>query len=381
MSDRSARLRAPFVRRAVPFLVFASLAVAPLAASEPAQRPVEKQFGAEIRSIEIENLAGRVELRRGGTGRVIATVHGEDSAGRSGREWTQQVDIDVEERGDRLVIRARYPTDDHRRFHYPYLDSDVTIEPEWLERLFGGIGSMTEYQGKRVKVVNRPTSGAPTVWTDFALELPEGTNVRVRNVVGAIRSTGVAGSQLLDSGSGDVDASGGRGELVADTGSGDVRVVDHEGDVSADTGSGNVEMELVRGERLHADTGSGDVFLDRCTGSLDADTGSGNVTGRGLTVGRSLRADTGSGDVELAGDFSAVRRMVIDTGSGDVTLRFSAVPSVQLEVSTGSGEIDVDVRASRVRRSRGDFVADLGDAEGTAIIDTGSGDVLLLDAE
>jgi hypothetical protein len=92
-------------------------------------------------------------------------------------------------------------------------------------------------------------------------------------------------------------------------------------------------------------------------------------------LGERLHADTGSGDVRLAGDFSAVTSMTIDTGSGDVVLDVTAAPSVQLRISTGSGDIDVDLPNMKVRQVKGDFVADVGDARGSAVIDTGSGNV------
>jgi DUF4097 and DUF4098 domain-containing protein YvlB len=58
-----------------------------------------------------------------------------------------------------------------------------------------------------------------------------------------------------------------------------------------------------------------------------------------------------------------------------VVLDVTAAPSVHLVVSTGSGDIQVDLPDMHVRQVKGDFVADIGSAEGKATIDTGSGDV------
>jgi hypothetical protein len=355
-------------------VLLAALAAPPLHAAG-AERKVERKLGPEVRSIEIENLAGSVVVRRGDAGRILATVRAEDSAGKPAREWTETLELDVDQSGGRVVMRAIYPLDRYRRFHYPVLRDDVQIEPAWLAAWIDVGGSGVEYQGRRVRVSGRAGTGTPTLWVDFAVELPEGVAVTVKNRVGEIRSSGVAGAQRLDSSSGDIEVADGRGPLEADTGSGDVTITAHQGDVAADTGSGDVTLTGVRAESIDADTGSGDVRLEACTGSLAANTGSGDIVGRGLVLGARLRADTGSGDVKLSGDFAAVRDLVIDTGSGDVALVVSAVPSVQLRVSTGSGDIDVDVDTMRVRRSRDEFVADLGAAEGDATIDTGSGDV------
>jgi hypothetical protein len=58
-----------------------------------------------------------------------------------------------------------------------------------------------------------------------------------------------------------------------------------------------------------------------------------------------------------------------------VILDVAKIPSVHLRISTGSGDVDFDLPDSRVRSSRGDYVADIGAAEGNGVIDTGSGDV------
>jgi len=56
-------------------------------------------------------------------------------------------------------------------------------------------------------------------------------------------------------------------------------------------------------------------------------------------------------------------------------LDVAGAPSVHLVVSTGSGDVTVDVPGARIRSTKGDFVADLGDGKGKGIIQTGSGDV------
>jgi Toastrack DUF4097 len=352
------------------------LAALPLFAA-PYERPVEHALGSDIRTVEIENLAGEATVERAAEGKVAATVFAEDSAGKSGRQLAEAMDVEFEQHGDRLIVRAIYPMGSGRRIHYPRLHDDVDLEPNWLLSWLDIGGSGMRYQGRSVRVMAHSSSGVPTIWADFRIALPPGVDLKLKNLVGKIHSSDVEGRQSFDSSSGDVMVEGGKGEIVADTGSGDVDVSDFEGDVSADTGSGDVTMTKVRGERLLADTGSGDVRYVSCTGSLDADTGSGNVTGSDLVAGRSVRADTGSGDVRLSGDFSAVRKLLVDTGSGDVSLAFSAVPSVRLKVSTGSGDIDIDVDTARIRRSHDDVIAELGDAEGDGLIDTGSGDVVL----
>ncbi len=355
--------------------VASALLLVQVTAAAALERPVERPIGAGIRTVELENLVGKVEIVAASSGRVVATVHADASSGEDAARLAESLQVEIVERGDRLVLRAIYPLDSSRSFHYPGLQGDVDLEPSWLFDWFDVSGTHVKYQDRRVRITSRPGSSSPTLWVDFRLELAGEVDLTVKNMVGAIDVVGVSGDVTLDSASGAISVTRGRGKLIADTGSGDVTVSDFDGDVSADTGSGNITLTGVRGEEVSADTGSGDVELESCRGSIYANTGSGDVSGRNLTVGRKLHADTGSGDVRLAGDFAAVRDLVIDTGSGDVGLTLSAAPSVELRISTGSGEIDVDVAAMRVRRDRDEFLADLGTAEGDASIDTGSGDV------
>ncbi|MBP1642048.1 MAG: hypothetical protein H6Q03_717 [Acidobacteria bacterium] len=358
-------------------LVLALLAAAPAAAEE---RALEQTFdAAAVTAVELENLAGEVTLvaAAGSTGRIAGTVHAEASAGETGAALVEALQVRFDREGGKLVARADYPTDRHRRYHYPARSSDRDGEDSWLVSWLGGSGSSVTYQKRQVRVSSSASSDAATLWADFRIEVPAGVAVTVRNSVGRIGSTGVAADQSLDTASGDIESTGGRGALSADTGSGDVQVVDHEGGVVADTGSGDVSFERVRGEKLAADTGSGDVHLLDCAGALVADTGSGDIRGRGLTLGRQAHADTGSGDIRLEGDFSAVRDLRIDTGSGNVVLDVTAAPSVHLVVSTGSGDIDVDLPDMKVRQVKGEFVADISGGEGKGVIDTGSGDVTI----
>lgn len=346
------------------------------------ERPVDRTFDrGALRSVELENLAGRVEIVGvgGSTIRVTGTVYADKSAGESAKALGDSLQVEFDDSGGRLTVRAVYPIDEHRRYHYPRRQHDVDAEPSWLFDWLADWNTTTRYQGRSVRVSDSRSGGAATLYADFRLEIPAGLAVTAKNSVGEIHSRGVDGDQTLDTASGPVLARDGQGEINADTGSGDVLVENHRGDVAADTGSGDVHLERVRGERLSADTGSGDVEIVDCQGSLDADTGSGDVIARGLTAGNYLRADTGSGDVRIQGDLSAVRRLDIDTGSGDVTLRVHGTPSVRLAISTGSGDIELDLDDARLRRARrGDFVAELGAAEGDGKIDTGSGDVRIL---
>lgn len=362
---------------ALPALLAALLLAAAPALAAGAERTVEKSFASPPVNLEIENLAGRMELVRssGPALRVVATVRSEASAGKSADELGRMLEVRFDESSGILKVAAEFPTSEWTRYHYPNPKSGSSTGWDW----FGGESRSTlEYRGRRVSVVGSSSSGTPTLWVDFRVEVPSGLRVKARNAVGFVTSNGLEGPQDLDTNSGDIEVRDGAGALDLDTGSGDIRVADHDGDVRGDTGSGDVHLERIQANQVVADTGSGDVDLVQVAGALDLDTGSGDVVGRELTVGQRLRANTGSGNVKLAGDFANVRDLNVDTGSGDVLLTVTGgSPSVRLTIDTGSGDVEIDLADARVKKWKGEVVAEIGGAEGRGVIDTGSGDVTL----
>lgn len=359
---------------------FALLFLLPASADETLTQTREERIPAAIGTVSFLNLAGEVALSRadGNEMRVKATfsASGDDEA--EAREYLGLLDLKMERRGNAMEVVAVYPVDDYSRFAYSPRGRS------W------GFNSTTRYLGERISV---SSSRGLRVHVDFEIAVPDGMKVRFENKVGDITASGINADLDFDTSSGSIAVSGGKGSLKADTGSGSVSIGEREGDVLADTGSGSIKVEDVVG-KVTADTGSGSIRLERITGDIRADTGSGGVdmadiegnvwvdTGSGSVDGirlakvRDLEIDTGSGSVELDGDFSGLERMRIDTGSGGVRMRTDGTLNMQLEVSAGSGGVRVDLPDMKnVVSRRGDFEADIGNAEGRGLIDTGSGGV------
>ncbi len=368
------RLRRTFAQSLGALLLIAAPALA-----ADAERRVERTFaGTPDRILELENLAGNVELvaATGSEIRLVGTIHASGESPAAAGRLADQLQVTFDESAGRILVKAVYPLDEYRKYHYPRRGDDPG-DDSWFAAWFDGSSSSFKYAGREVRVVSSPGGGAATLYADFRLELPAGVGATVRDGIGRITSDGIAGPQLLDIASGEITATHGAGKLDIDTGSGDVAVSDHRGDVGVDTGSGDVRLERVEAQLVAVDTGSGDVTFAKVSGSLRADTGSGNIAGSDLVLGSSLAADTGSGDVLLAGDLSAVEKLLIDTGSGDVTLDTRGGLDARLAISTGSGDIRIDLPELQVELDRDDFHGKLGSGRGQASIETGSGDVVL----
>ncbi|MGH8278668.1 MAG: DUF4097 family beta strand repeat-containing protein [Gammaproteobacteria bacterium] len=390
---------------------------------------------ARIAAVRVENLAGHLTVTQGPAFKVTATVvaAGEDAA--AAQALAASVKLDTTESGGQFTVHVHYPVSRYRSYVYAPTAGSAGSSDDGGSACFlglfcfnGGGSGAEEYQGTRVRV-QRGGSGAD-LHVDVVVELPAKLQASFLNYVGRSDFTGLqndlriktssgdayasgvtgnfgadtgsgdvnirdlTGNLNADTGSGDVHAAKITGDLIADTGSGDVFVDGFKGSVHADTGSGDVHMSNGAGETLYADTGSGDVFIQgtqgdmrldtgsgdvhiaKASGSLHADTGSGGVHAESYTSGASVWADTGSGDVTLAGDLSALRKLYIDTGSGDATLRSSTGLSLQLAASCDHCAIHVNLPGMRnVVSQRYSFSADLGAAEGSGTISTGSGDI------
>jgi len=361
-------------------LLLGGLAISGTSFAAGHQTQVSRQFDlGSDGTVELENLAGEIHLEGGASQvEIEATIH---SVGDRQYQLAESLDIEFDQQGDRLTVRAHYPVDRYDEYYYPML----------------GWGSRTSvrYEGEKVSVRGRQGDAAG-LWVDFHLKLPRGVSVKVRNAAGEIVSTQVAGDLDLDAGSGKVTATDGAGRLKADTGSGDIVVRRQngrllldtgsgdivveggQGSLHADTGSGDVELTDFEGTTIEADTGSGDVRLERVRGAVDADTGSGGVTGRELIIIGRLAADTGSGSVDLEGDFLAMTDLDIDTGSGSVRLE-GRLPGANLDIDTNSGDIRVEGANLKIRQRDRDSLVGTLDGGGTRFrIDSGSGDVTIL---
>lgn len=391
------RYHRPLFRSWLIALGAAAALAAPGAAGGPETetRSLRQAFPVGTETLRLANLCGRVELVAGRGKEVVveATVHAAGSSAAETRRLLDQMSwVETEDRKGRPLWALSYPVDDYRGFAYPRKGSGGG-SGEWFGDWFGEGRSTLEYRGERVAVYGAPRAGAPILYADLRIEIPDQSDVAVRNGVGSVRGGTLRGSLVVDTASGDVEMAGYAGKLVVDTGSGDVDLGDIESELSVDTGSGSVRVDALRGSGL-IDTGSGDVEVISFRGTnLSVDTGSGDVRvggGEAVTVDvdtgsgdirldnvelESFRGDTGSGDVILRSSLERTRDIVVDTGSGEVKIFAGPAASFDLEADQGSGDIIVGYTdASYKTRGREIYGARRGDGKTRIRVETGSGD-------
>lgn len=336
-------------------LLAAALIAAPVGAQD-----VERLSGS---SVAVYNLAGQVEIVRGGGSDVIVRI-------RRGGADASELMVETGEIRGRSTLRIIYPDDE---VVYPEMgrgsNTSLSVRPD---------GTFSDGEGRggdRVRISGR--GNGLEAWADLVIEVPSGRDLAVYLATGEVDARDVEGDLTIDTGSGAVTAMDIAGSLDVDTGSGSVSVRGVAGDLRVDTGSGRVEAFDVRGRAIEIDTGSGGVVGDGLEADvLGVDTGSGSIQ-LARVLATEIGLDTGSGsiDIEVMTD---VDRLDADTGSGSVTVRAPAGLGATVDIETGSGGIDLDFPVEVRTVSRDHVRGTIGDGRGEINIDTGSGSIRLI---
>lgn len=157
----------------------------------------------------------------------------------------------------------------------------------------------------------------------------------------------------------------------AHTVSGDLGVTGVRGPLELQTVSGEVELTDAQGP-LRLKSVSGDVTARRYVGHVEGNTVSGDITFDASRM-RSTELHTVSGDIEMHGVLEAGREHRFKTISGDVELAL-ADADLLVRFSTASG--DLEAAGGHVTRlNKKEYEVALGDARGSAVVRTVSGDV------
>jgi DUF4097 and DUF4098 domain-containing protein YvlB len=95
---------------------------------------------------------------------------------------------------------------------------------------------------------------------DYTLEVPEGSDLEIRNSEGGVKIDGIHGDASIDSVGGKIVVSNVSGHLAVRSIGGDIEVVRSAGRVEANTVNGNLRFVSLTGSQLQASTTSGRIF-------------------------------------------------------------------------------------------------------------------------
>lgn len=278
--------------------------------------------------LDVTNIAGDIVVTAGGgneaTVEILKTARARSSD--EARQMLSLVTVEVDERGSRGEIRARYPRERQR------------INPRNIN-----------------------------VSVAYTIRAPGGTRLNVRTVSGSVSVTGIKGDLSLESVSGTVTIAGAAQISSAKSVSGNVVISDTQVDGSIDAGSvsGNVQLRGVEAGRIDLGSVSGNVVLeDVAAGRADAQSVSGDVSYSG-TLAKDGRYDfqSHSGEVRLA----------VAGKSGFEVTASSFSGSIRSDLQLGDRGGDAEDRRGRRRSLRGVY----GDGSAFVSLTTFSGSVLI----
>ena len=303
-------------------------------AMEPGGRFTLGNVSGEITvtGVDGDNLTIRATKRVAGRGTAAADA-------------LDRVEIDIEERGNRVVVETDYPR--HRR---SFLQS--------LASLFSG--------GVR----------EPFVAVDYLVTVPRGTAVAVESFDGDVTVEGVDGETHVKTVSGDGRLASLARLVGVETFSGNLEIADVRSDdaLRAKTVSGHIDIERVRVPRLEVKSFGGAVALQGVESRrVEVETVSGSVTFDGalaaddryelrshsggifLTVpdgsGFELDAQSFNGDLRsdipiLVGRGDLSRHTPVFEGGRRAIRGIAAAGGARLRLSTVSGDMAIAIRAS-----------------------------------
>jgi len=198
--------------------------------------------------------------------------------------------------------------------------------------------------------------------TRYELSVPQGVRVVLESTSGDIQATNVNGPTDVRTTSGDIVVRGANGRIEISTTSGDIEASALRGDVELSAVSGEFDIQDVEGT-IRVETVSSDIILR-------------NVRLREAT------AETVSGEIVFDGSVARDGRYDFRSHSGNVTVRIPANAGAHFQVETYSGELDSDfpitlMPGERTRNRPRRFEFNVGGGEARIIAETFSGDIIL----
>jgi len=248
------------------------------ASQVPAQTDILRTFSVQRGGKLVMDVSpGSIEVKTGDGAQVVAQVYRRVERGSDARaeDVLRQHEVGFEQQGNNVIIRARFPDEDYRRWRRPNLQVRyvISIPAEFnvdLKTSGGGI-SVDDLRGE----VRVRTSGGGLRFG--RIEGPINGNTSG----GGITLAGCNGKVDVRTSGGGIDIGSGAGELFAETSGGGIKIEDFAGDAFVRTSGGAIRINRIGGA-IDASTSGGPIFA-ALTGQPKKDCRL-HTSGGGITV-------------------------------------------------------------------------------------------------
>ncbi|MGH9939569.1 MAG: DUF4097 family beta strand repeat-containing protein [Blastocatellia bacterium] len=279
---------------------------------------------------------GSIEVRTTGDSQIVVDVFRrvERASDSRAEELMRQHEVNFEQQGNSLTIRAKFPNDYFRRWHRSGLRIRyvVSVPPEFNVDLktSGGSISVDDLRGE----VRVRTSGGGLQFGKIEGPITGNTSG------GSISLAGCNGKVEIKTSGGGIDIGSGAGELFAETSGGGIKIENFVGNVFVRTSGGSIRADRIEGaidastsggpivaalraqprkdSRLHTSGGGITVELEESLSlNIAADASGGSVsTDLPVTVHGELRKESLRGTLNGGG-----QSLILQTSGGSIHLR------------------------------------------------------------
>jgi hypothetical protein len=236
---------------------------------------------------------GSIEVKTTGDSRIVVDVFRKVERG-SAEEVLRQHEINFDQQGNDLTIRAKFPNG-FMRWRRP------SLQVRWVVSIPSAFN------------VDLKTSGGAISVDDLKGE------VRARTSGGGLKFGKIDGPIIGNTSGGSVSLAGCNGKVEVRTSGGGITIGSGAGDLLAETSGGGIEIADFAGDAFVRTSGGG-IRINRIEGSIDASTSGGPIVAAlGAQPKKDCRLHTSGGGITLELDETLALNINAEASGGGVS--------------------------------------------------------------
>ncbi|HEY6400427.1 MAG TPA: DUF4097 family beta strand repeat-containing protein [Blastocatellia bacterium] len=274
---------------------------------------------------------GSIEVKTTGDSRIVVDVFRKVDRGSEGRaeEILRQHEVNFEQQGNDLTIRARFPHENFRFWRRSGLQVRYVVSIP------------TEFN------VDLKTSGGGIRVDDLKGE------VRVKTSGGGLQFGKIEGPIIGNTSGGGINLAGCNGKVEVKTSGGGITIGPGSGELLAETSGGGIEIGNYAGDAIVRTSGGG-IKINRIEGSIDASTSGGPIfAALGAQPKKDCRLHTSGGGITVELDEALSFNIDAEASGGNVSADLPVTVQGELRKGSLRGTLNGGGQALILRTSGG----------------------------
>jgi putative adhesin len=274
---------------------------------------------------------GSIEVKTTGDSRIVVDVFRKVERGSEGRaeDILRQHEVNFEQQGNDLTIRARFPHENFRFWRRSGLQVRYVVSIP------------TEFN------VDLKTSGGGIRVDDLKGE------VRVKTSGGGLQFGKIEGPIIGNTSGGGISLAGCNGKVDVKTSGGGITIGPGSGELLAETSGGGIEIGNYAGDAVVRTSGGG-IKINRIEGSIDASTSGGPIfAALGAQPKKDCRLHTSGGGITVELDEALSFNIDAEASGGNVSTDLPVTVQGELRKGSLRGTLNGGGQALILRTSGG----------------------------